>query len=280
MSKSFFSFPSLTAITPAVALGFALTSGSAFAVDVATGGSVTLNDFVEGDVLNKGSVLQTVIDSSQSSWAGNPMLLNSAWAHAGDWFEFELTEAATVAISAGAVVSGTIDPAFSVYTSGSVAFDGGTNLWDEDGTAASGFDSPHSFNATSQLGALGTMWMQDGHGGNMQEALGYANAGNTYPGSTGWGEAIDDGADLGSGTYASGVSWATGDNYADLVLNDLAPGFYTIFLGGANHSLAGGNVNLSVSAVPLPAAVWLFASGLAGLAGVARRKKKAQVSAI
>ncbi len=36
---------------------------------------------------------------------------------------------------------------------------------------------------------------------------------------------------------------------------------------------ASGNVTLSITAVPLPAAVWLFGSGLIGLIGVARRKK-------
>lgn len=38
----------------------------------------------------------------------------------------------------------------------------------------------------------------------------------------------------------------------------------------------GGTVN--VSAVPLPAAVWLFGSGLAGLAGMARRTTKSQIA--
>ena len=31
---------------------------------------------------------------------------------------------------------------------------------------------------------------------------------------------------------------------------------------------------LNVSAVPLPGAIWLFGSGIIGLAGLARRKKK------
>jgi hypothetical protein len=33
--------------------------------------------------------------------------------------------------------------------------------------------------------------------------------------------------------------------------------------------------NLAVSAVPLPAAVWLFGSGLLGLVGIGRRRKQA-----
>lgn len=37
----------------------------------------------------------------------------------------------------------------------------------------------------------------------------------------------------------------------------------------------GGDTVLSYSAVPVPAAVWMFASGLVGLAGVARRRKQA-----
>jgi hypothetical protein len=45
---------------------------------------------------------------------------------------------------------------------------------------------------------------------------------------------------------------------------------------GANASVGGegcvGAIN-TPSAVPLPAAVWLFGSGLLGLAGIARRKK-------
>ncbi|MEW6330085.1 MAG: VPLPA-CTERM sorting domain-containing protein [Pseudomonadota bacterium] len=46
--------------------------------------------------------------------------------------------------------------------------------------------------------------------------------------------------------------------------------------GGVKYGLhLVGVVNEAVSAVPVPAAVWLFGSGLLGLAGIARRKKKA-----
>jgi hypothetical protein len=40
---------------------------------------------------------------------------------------------------------------------------------------------------------------------------------------------------------------------------------------GENSSLLG--VDIQTSAVPLPAAAWLFGAGLIGLAGVARRRK-------
>lgn len=42
--------------------------------------------------------------------------------------------------------------------------------------------------------------------------------------------------------------------------------------GGAYNWLPGGSVTL-ISSVPVPAALWLFGSGLIGLIGVARRKK-------
>ena len=43
--------------------------------------------------------------------------------------------------------------------------------------------------------------------------------------------------------------------------------------GFQNHFFSSGSITPVVSSVPLPAAVWLFGSGLLGLVGVARRKK-------
>lgn len=49
--------------------------------------------------------------------------------------------------------------------------------------------------------------------------------------------------------------------------NSLSTGTYTLKITMANY--------VSATAVPVPAAVWLFGSGLLGLAGFARRKKRA-----
>lgn len=61
----------------------------------------------------------------------------------------------------------------------------------------------------------------------------------------------------------------TGNN--DTSGNDFLHGF-------ANNTEAPGSTYLTVSAVPVPAAVWLFGSGLLGLVGVARRKSQLKTS--
>lgn len=75
--------------------------------------------------------------------------------------------------------------------------------------------------------------------------------------TTGW-AGLGTGAPREIGTnVAYGVNWVFGDTLSNYVSGD--PGYIV-----AN--------NASVSAVPVPAAVWLFGSGLLGLTGFARRK--------
>jgi hypothetical protein len=63
-------------------------------------------------------------------------------------------------------------------------------------------------------------------------------------------------------------------NASDLVLNFSAAGLQ----GLADESWGLDNVQVSVAAVPVPPAVWLFGSGLLGLLGVARQRHKAGAS--
>jgi len=63
---------------------------------------------------------------------------------------------------------------------------------------------------------------------------------------------------------------------AKMSISFLAEGSFSSGGGVQPNVRSGGNVwfdNFSVSPVPVPAAVWLFASGLLGLMGVARRNK-------
>lgn len=41
-----------------------------------------------------------------------------------------------------------------------------------------------------------------------------------------------------------------------------------------NQTLAGSSMGMSITTIPVPAAVWLFGSGLIGLAGIARRRNR------
>ena len=59
--------------------------------------------------------------------------------------------------------------------------------------------------------------------------------------------------------------------------NATTPGYYFVsFFGFADVSAPElGQYGIEISQVPVPAAVWLFGSGLIGLVGIARRKKAA-----
>jgi len=220
----------------------------------------------------------------RAAWTGNPSLNNSGWGHAVNWLSFDVTAANQNVTISDAVLSGSRALAFTVWASNG-AFDGGTTSNTE---LSNSTNAPHSFNTVGQLGSAGTVWASDpsviaGGGGNLVKTLAYVNGGSAHASGNDWNEVIGAGAnqvDFSNAYFSSvtGNSTAGTAGISQLVLNNLATGWYTIALGGADNSLTGlasHQVTVSsVSAVPLPGAVYLFGSALAGLVASTRRKQK------
>jgi hypothetical protein len=257
----------------------------AFAADAFGAGAVVIQDFDGGPGANVlapgGSLSVTGWTNAVSGYSDNPALNFSAWAHVGDWWTFELSGAATVSVSVTARdrATNTFQPGFSLYASGSSPFDGGTTGFGGEISDA-GWGTPHSFNATGSLGSRGTLWMANGSGGNMQELLGYAVSGPTHASdSTGWDESIDTGAHDASvsALFESGVTGSVAAGYAAITVTDLKPGWYTLFVSGTDHASTGGEFDIGISAVPLPAGVPLLGSALIGLGALRRRRSALRI---
>jgi hypothetical protein len=83
-----------------------------------------------------------------------------------------------------------------------------------------------------------------------------------------------------SDIVAYSVGGATPSNLNTISFNAQAGQVYTILIGGYRNGSWGETIDgykLTVSQVPVPAAVWLFGSALAGMGVIGRRKQKATV---
>ena len=149
-----------------------------------------------------------------------------------------------------------------------------------DTAQASGVDVDWSFfgNMGSHYSASATTVLSQSGNTATIDMSGWTVTWNGIPsipmGSGAWGSNAEGTADI-----TCGVDCGDGDSYtldytATVPMGD-ASGFggvaYTLSLVG---TISGGAIT-AASAVPVPAAVWLFGSGLVGLAGVARRRKAA-----
>lgn len=220
-----------------------------------------------GDIneLNLGGSISATETGLQSAYSDNPLLNHSAWAHTGDWYTFKNNSLGDVNVT----VSGDAGfaPGLTVWATGDTEFDGGTAGFGSEISSA-GFGTPHTFNATGAMGDAGTLWMANGNGGNVLETLGYAVSGPSHTTGTGWGESIITGANDVSltSTFENGISGSAGANSVSLIFDDLAPGWYALYIGGTDNATAGGAFDLTVSAVPEPETYAMLLAGL-GLVG-------------
>ncbi|MCP9451526.1 MAG: VPLPA-CTERM sorting domain-containing protein [Nitrospira sp.] len=188
------------------------------------------------------------------------------------------------------VVMGSLDLA---HFHGSV----GAKSWAEPGqpVGAKGWTHTTDWVALDLTGVGGpvylTVELERGHSGNSQ----------LFPAFTlyqGW-ELVNDDTDNHTFNNTGNISWATNLTYLAHVANaggpngtdsgtgsehvhatfTLNPGLYSLVFGGnppytippqgGSHSFS---ATLSTAPVPVPAALWLFGSGIIGLAGLARRR--------
>jgi hypothetical protein len=194
--------------------------------------------------------------NNKRGYTDNAALNYSAWAHAGHWFSFE-NKLDDWDVSITVTGNGAYVPGLTVWATGATQFDGGTSGFGGE-IGATGTGTPHSFNATGAMGDSGTKWMASGLGGNALETLGYAvanpnvNYGPSAGVPTNWGETIQFGAhDISlTNIFESGVSGSAGGQAVTLDFNDLAAGWYTLFIGGTDSNSNNGGYDLVVSAVP------------------------------
>lgn len=232
------------------------------AADIHANDAVAITPFDSSNQLYAGESMNASGYGLPDSYTDNQTLNNSAWGVTGTWFTFRNHDTINVNIS---VSSGDgFSPGLTVWATGDQEFNGGTTGFGGE-ISTTFFDTPASFNATGAVGDAGTAWMANGQGGNIIETLAYAVSNPSINHTAaGWGETIQSGWHDVSVTnnHESGITGVTDAGSATLQFTALTSGWYTVYVGGTNTALTGGNYNLVISAVP-ESDTWLML--LAGL---------------
>lgn len=276
-----------TTLHKAVTAALGLAALSAVSTQAQAFGGATFNLGVF-----TGSELTTNSSAPFKSWTDYGAQ-NFGWVHTAAWATLQVGSASDIANGVtydivltmrglgdanGNATTGTLDnPAFSIWT-------GGTNPTT---TGGHGF---HEFNQVRGPDVVTNSELVTGGVINSAEGwIGYANSGNTF--TNGNGDSVGHGGVNDATpwlTNALASSWSySQDNqndsssaldYASLTLMGLKSGYYLLALGGSCPSPTpaadcgkGQQFSMTVSQVPVPAAVWLFGSGLLGLAGLRRK---------
>ncbi|MDD1620583.1 MAG: hypothetical protein LUQ11_03805 [Methylococcaceae bacterium] len=270
---------------------FIKTTLTATALSFAVANSASANSWVGSDnVVGPGETITNIGDISILTGWVDSRLSNDAVGVFGAWISFQVSGTATTTVTARAQDATGNAPAFTLYRTdvswvpfgrdttykGNPVVPGQTESSNYNSDVTSG--SIFNMSQVAQAGQSGIVWASNNTPGGpgIVETLGYANSGDSYA-SNKFGQAVNHGANDVSidNLYENGITGSVGQGFASLTLNNLAAGWYTIFYGGAGFSLAGSPIDVTVSAVPVPGAVWLFGSAMFGLAAGARKKRQA-----
>ncbi|MCK4951510.1 MAG: VPLPA-CTERM sorting domain-containing protein [Gammaproteobacteria bacterium] len=150
----------------------------------------------------------------------------------------------------------------------------GSHTMQPNGSESPGIDNPWSFFANTGmhqtlLGSGGIKILSDDGSGNVLLDFSAWNVTWNAIDSIDMGSGAHSGGTNGIATMTCGNTCEDGDTYS-LVYYATVPNGNVSGFGGVQYSLF---LEGSVNPVPVPAAVWLFGSGLIGLIGIAKRKK-------
>jgi len=233
-----------TALSVALATVMALPTVSAYAAAVSTGDML---DITTGTQL---------VDTN-----GNPTNVNP-----GSWFGMDTNK--------NGVIAGTEKTPLAQGTTGLVI-----------GTATTAGASHGGLTTAGDTNAITAPWNFFGNTGSDFTTVGVTGSETAGLDMSGWNVTWNGIPAINMSTGAWGAGFSNG--VGNFVWTDAYGGAYTLDyhatvpvgdpsnFGGVQYSLhLVGNVNAAGPAVPIPAAAWLFGSGLMGLVGIARRKSR------
>jgi len=222
------------------------------AVLAAASTSASALDTYIGDLAYGGSTVSLNGNLLPQGWNGS----NNGglgWGHNSDWYRLQVTATGSLDLRVQATASG-VQPAFSLWSTGTSGFDtsiGGAHSYSQigDNSDWSGVSTPFVGLANNNAGGCAPL----------------SQCGNSYGPGPGPGAAPGVTASIGSeGAFS----------YAQLFLPNVTAGsWYLIAVGGSGGSGGGYTISAGPAAVPIPAAVWLFGSALAGVGAIGRRRK-------
>lgn len=201
------------------------------------------------------------------------LLLASASANAA------LLDSSTLSIDAGSAIYMELAPdfwyridinGFNGIALGTTQRATGSHAGVPDGTESPNIDNPWNFfenTAMHQTTTPVTVLSDDGAGNVELDFSGWSYTWNGIPDIP-----MGDGPDGGVASVTCALDCGNGDSYTLSYLARHPAGDQSGF-GGVPYSLY---LTGTISAVPAPAAVWLFGSGLVGLAGIVCRRKSRQ----